>query len=151
MKTLTVVRHAHAENARPGQEDADRGLSARGQQEAAATATHLATFDPSPDLLLVSPARRARSTAEALTQALAFDPPAVIFDDRLYNASVDTLFEVVRAVPAAPRHVVVVGHNPGLSAFIRALTGTDRELAPAGIWSCEISLDGWQTLAPVER
>lgn len=149
MKTLTVVRHAHAENARPGADDTDRALSRRGQKEATLAATTFAARNPDVDLLLASPARRARATAEAFAQALGFEARAIEYDERLYLAGADTLFVVVQALDGSLRHVVLIGHNPGMSEFVRALTGDEvaRELRTAEARSCRCDISNWEDLA----
>lgn len=148
MKTLTVVRHAHAEGARAGLDDRDRALSPRGQQEATLAAAKFAAARGDADRILSSPARRAHASAEAFAQALGFDARAVDYDDRLYLAGRDTLFDVVRGLESWLQHVVVIGHNPGMSEFVRALTGDDStgELATAAVRSFRCDIDDWQSL-----
>lgn len=149
-RTLTVVRHAHSEAARPGQDDADRPLSARGQREAGLAAVAFARSVDRQDvpLLLASPSRRTRATAEEFARALGLDPASVQTDERLYLASVDALFDVLQGVEDAQRHVVVIGHNPGLSDFVRALSGdaTVTDLPPAAVKRFDCALRGWRNL-----
>ncbi len=149
-RTLTLVRHAHADNARPGQEDADRPLSGRGQKEAALAAAAFGAAARDPDLLLASPSRRTRATADALAQSLGLGGGAVQFDDRLYLAPVDTLLEVLQASADARRHIVVIGHNPGLSDFVRTLTGDPdaTDLPTAGVRSYRCDIRHWRDLRP---
>jgi phosphohistidine phosphatase len=149
-RTLTVVRHAHAEPARPGQDDADRPLSTRGQREAGLAAVAFARTLNAQEvpLLLTSPSRRTRATAEEFARALGLDPAAVRLDDRLYLASVDALFDVLQGSDDGQRHVVVIGHNPGLSDFVRALSGDGAiaDLPPAAVKRFECVLRGWRNL-----
>jgi phosphohistidine phosphatase len=148
VKTLSVVRHAHAENAPPGKHDRDRVLSQRGQREAAIAAAKFATDYPDADLVLASPARRARATAEAFAQALGFDGRAVESDERLYLAGAELLFEIVRALDESFRHVVLIGHNPGVSAFVRELTDDVQaeELATGAVRTFQCDVGAWQEL-----
>lgn len=149
MKTLTVVRHAHAENARPDRDDKDRALSPRGRKEATLAAVTFAASRPDADLLLASPARRARATAEAFAQALGLETRAIEYEERLYLAGVDTLFAVVQALAGSLSHVVLIGHNPGVSEFVRALTDDSAaaELATAAVRSFRCDVGTWQDVA----
>ncbi|MYD42326.1 MAG: histidine phosphatase family protein [Gammaproteobacteria bacterium] len=74
MKTIYFVRHGEA--AAGFGAHRDPGLSALGQTQADATATHLATLDPMP--IFSSPLQRAQQTAKAL--ATKWDAPITIED-----------------------------------------------------------------------
>ncbi len=69
-RTLVILRHAKAE--RPGDPpDVERPLTTRGHADATAAGTWRASHDLYPDLVLCSPARRARQTWDAVATALA--------------------------------------------------------------------------------
>jgi phosphohistidine phosphatase len=81
-----------------------------------------------PDHVVSSPSRRTRETAELLLEELGLAAAEVSWDERVYNADVAALLEVLRACPPAARRVLVVGHNPGLEDLVRHLGGaTARE------------------------
>ena len=64
MKTLLLLRHAKAENAAPGSSDINRALNERGKKEAQAIGTFIRKQNLTVELVLCSPAVRARETAE---------------------------------------------------------------------------------------
>jgi phosphohistidine phosphatase len=131
---LTLVRHAHAEWPNYSGKDFDRPLTARGNEDALATAHEILAAGLKPGLLLSSTARRTRETASILAQEFGLAANAVRYMDRLYNATAITL--EMAAQDAAMRHasIVLVGHNPGISELARRLTGdaTLPPLPPAG-------------------
>jgi len=147
-RLLTLVRHAHADNARPGQEDAARPLSVRGQREAGLAASGFASAFPAAQFILASPSRRTRSTAEAFEMALGLGSGSTHYEDKLYLASVDALFEVVQSIDQRHAHVVVIGHNPGLSEFVRAFSGVHgmADLPPAAVKTFSCELRTWREL-----
>ncbi len=149
-RLVTLIRHAHADNARAGQEDIDRPLSARGQREAGSAAAALAAAGKVPDLLLVSTARRARATADEFLRTLGLDPQAVQVVEKLYLAPVDALLGVLQGAKDAHHHIAVVGHNPGLSEFLRTLTGDAlaTDLPTAAVRSVRCELRHWRQLRP---
>ena len=49
--------------------------------------------------------------------------PQVEFDDALYMATPGALLGPVQEVTNAPRHIMLIGHNPGLHALALELTG----------------------------
>jgi phosphohistidine phosphatase len=116
---LLICRHAKAEKGVPGQRDRDRPLNRRGSKDASRMGAYMARHSLQPDLAVVSPARRTRETWEGL--ASAFPTVPVRYDDRLYDASAQTIAAVLRATPSSVRRLLVVGHNPGLHEAARLL------------------------------
>jgi phosphohistidine phosphatase len=133
-RILTLVRHAHAEWPNYSGKDFDRPLTNRGEEDALATAREILAAGLHPDLLLSSSARRARDTALILARELGLAAGAVRFADRLYNASGDTMEMAAQDAPSRSKHIMLVGHNPGISDLARRLTGdaTLALLPPAG-------------------
>lgn len=68
-----LVRHAKAHADSPTGRDEDRELTPRGHAQAQWLAQRLLTLEHRPELLLSSPATRARQTAQALANALAME------------------------------------------------------------------------------
>jgi phosphohistidine phosphatase len=117
---LLLLRHAKSSwnNAHLG--DHERPLAPRGQRAAAALAAHVAGFDPPPDLVLCSTARRAQETLAPVAAVLP-DDTEILVEDPLYGASAPELVERLRAVAEDTASVLLVGHNPGLEELVRAL------------------------------
>jgi len=74
---------------------------------------YLAGRDDGLDFVLSSPSVRTRETLEAVCVHLD-QTPDVVFDDRIYNASVSQLMAAVRTAPDKYAHLLLVGHNPGV-------------------------------------
>ena len=62
MLNLMLLRHAKSSLAEAGQEDSDRSLNDRGRLAATAMGRYMASHSLVPQLVLCSPARRARET-----------------------------------------------------------------------------------------
>lgn len=112
MKTLHLLRHAKSSWKDSSLPDRDRPLAGRGRRAAKAIAKHMRAQGIEPDLVLCSPARRARETLERIEPALGRG--AVEVDPALYGGTADALVERLRAVPETIGSVLVIGHNPGL-------------------------------------
>jgi phosphohistidine phosphatase len=110
-RTLILFRHSKSDQS-SSEADIDRPLNARGRSQAPETGRWLAENAGEIDLAVVSPAHRARTTWELASAELTRQPETRI-DDRVYNASVTDLLDVVRDLPDEARIVVLVGHNPG--------------------------------------
>ena len=123
MRQLLLLRHAKSSWDDPSLPDHARPLNPRGRRAALAMAEALAELGLTPDVVLVSSARRTLQTLEALRPALLAHGALVEPLDSLYLASGQTLLGLVRRAPETARSVMVVGHNPGLHDFALALAG----------------------------
>jgi len=121
MRQLLLLRHAKSSWDDPGLPDHARPLNARGRRAAQAMAQAMRELGLSPDIVLVSSARRALQTLDALRplEAGTLVEPM----DQLYLASWPTLLSVVQGVPDTARSLMLIGHNPGLHELALALLG----------------------------
>lgn len=134
MRELILLRHAHAESATPGQDDALRPLSGVGREEATAAARWLREQGLVPDRVLVSPAARTRQTADAVVAELGL--PAYEEQAAIYDASPGDLMALADAHRDATR-LLMVGHNPGFEQLAALMhsgqSGDYRGMPPGGI------------------
>lgn len=120
-RRLVLLRHAKAETP-PSLSDEMRPLALRGRRQCADVAAHLRGAGLVPDAVLVSSALRTRQTWELVRSALAQDAPErVEVTDRLYLAGVRELLEAVQETGADVTTLLVVGHEPTVSALAAAL------------------------------
>jgi phosphohistidine phosphatase len=112
MDRLILMRHGKAEQHAASGGDFERALAPRGQNDAALMAQVLAKAGLSPDLVLVSAARRTRETWEAAAPAF----PQADHEPRrdLYHAEAQDVLAAIRDAAPDSGTVMVVGHNPGL-------------------------------------
>ena len=119
--TLILLRHAKSDWS--GDEaDLLRPLARRGRRQAPDAGRWLSSNIESIDLVVVSPATRARSTWDLVSARLEPSPETQI-DDRVYAASGRELLGVVRGLSDELDTVVLVGHNPGIEDLVALLTG----------------------------
>ncbi|MGI9009080.1 MAG: SixA phosphatase family protein [Streptosporangiaceae bacterium] len=144
-RQLIVMRHAKAGEL-PGGPDAERALRPRGCKNATAAGQWLAGRAVTPDLVLCSPARRARQTWQYVGAELAGEP-AVTGDQRLYQANADGLLEVFAETDPAVRTLMYVGHNPAAADVTEALTGRPVNFPTAAIAVVGLEL-AWAGLSP---
>jgi phosphohistidine phosphatase len=126
MPHLELLRHAKSSWDDPGLSDRDRPLSPRGRRAAKRVAEHIRAEGIRPELVLCSPAIRARQTLARVRRALG--DPKVSFDEVLYAADAEVLLGRLRAVPAGTGTVLVVGHNPGLQDLALELASSGAAL-----------------------
>lgn len=122
MLTLSLFRHAKSSWDDAAMKDLDRPLAERGRAAAPVMGAYLAKEGLLPDLVLSSPSVRTRATC-ALAFSAFQSPPMILFEDVLYLASLRTLLGRIRRAENAVRHLMVVGHNPGLHELALELIG----------------------------
>lgn len=123
-RELLLLRHAKASRvAAEGTADFDRPLTRRGRRDAPRMARWIQAHELVPDCVIVSPARRTRETADLVIDELGLAAGEVREDERVYDADVPSLLDVLAGCPAEARRVLVIGHNPGLEELVRHLGG----------------------------
>ena len=130
MRRLMLLRHAKTEKAAPSGQDRDRRLDERGRIEAPEMGRYMARKGLVPDVMLVSPATRARESALLVGAQFHPEPQLVQIAD-LYGADAADLLRIVRQeTPDDAQSAIVIGHNPGLHEFAVVLTApSDPRLA----------------------
>jgi phosphohistidine phosphatase len=151
---LMLLRHAKSEKAESGTRDRDRRLNARGRNDAARIAAHMARHGLLPDRVLVSSAQRTRETWERMAPAFSAAPP-VDYEDRLYESSTESILGVIKAADRSASALLVIGHNPGLRDTARLLLAhrgdeahaLDDGLPTAGLIVIDFADNDWRKLA----
>jgi len=149
-RRLTLLRHGKAQSIDACAEDFERALTRRGSIEAREMAARIVYRGLIPDLILVSPAERAWATAEIVAAACELDPKQVQCARELYLATPEATWRLLSRRDPALRHIMICGHNPGLSQIASRLgpKPQPRELATAGIASAVWNAAAWESLQP---
>lgn len=131
-RELLIMRHAKSDWHSNAVSDIDRPLNKRGLRDAPRMAQWMTSQNLKPNLLLCSPALRARQTASAIIEQLELEDSSVIFDKKLYLASVETLMTIIRQVDDRIQSVMIIGHNPGLENLAMSLSNDDLPIQSNG-------------------
>jgi phosphohistidine phosphatase len=153
MGRLLLLRHSKTERAEPGERDRDRKLTERGRTDAPMIGAYMVRHRLVPDVALTSPAARAAETFE-LVAAECKKQPRAVRDERIYNASTETLVRLIRETRDAAT-LLVVGHNPGLHDLaLRLIASGDtairerlnEKLPTSGLVVIDFASDDWSRL-----
>jgi phosphohistidine phosphatase len=160
MRRLMLLRHAKTETDAPSGRDRDRRLDERGHKDAAQMGLWIATHPPFPDAVLVSSAVRARQTWDIAWDAMKdrVAAPQVETLPELYGADPAQLLDTIRTatLPANPRRLMLVGHNPGMHEIaVMLMGGGDRaggkalahNLPTAGLAIFDFDVKDWSDVA----
>ena len=147
MKLLTLLRHAKSVQDPTFAIDRERPLAPRGREDAPIIGRMMARASLAPDLLVSSPALRARQTAELVARAAGYSGK-VHTVEAIYLGDATDLMEVVLALPDEATHALLVGHNPGFEEFAALLLGvplgaSGLRLPTAAAAHFELPNDSW--------
>lgn len=142
MKTLYLLRHAKSSWNDSNLQDFDRPLNVRGRETAPLVGRFIRKKNLRVDLILSSPAARARQTA-ALVKESAGLSAELRYDERVYEADAARLLEVVAQADDSADAVVLVGHNPGMEELLTFLTGESRSMPTAALACLSLDLEKW--------
>ncbi len=149
MKTLALIRHGKSSWDDPERKDIDRPLNPRGRRNAPEMGERLAGRGQTPDLLLSSPARRARDTAGIIARAINYPESDLKLEHSLYLADSTTLLKLVHRLPAELDEVWIVGHNPDLTEFANSLGDFETDNMPTcAICRFSFEVSHWYEVKP---
>jgi phosphohistidine phosphatase len=120
---IWLIRHAEAEDGSP---DAERRLTAKGEQQARDAGRAMANLGVEVDACLTSPKVRAVQTAQAVCGELGVEPTEEA-------ALAEGPFDAQEIARAAGENVVLVGHDPDFSHAVARSTGAQVRMRKGGI------------------
>ena len=149
-RLLMVLRHGKSRRDLP-LPDRERPLAERGRLDVPRVARYAVAKGFLPELILCSPAARARETAKLFREETGDGAEFVRMQD-LYLASEEEVFSCLGSAPADIARVMVVGHNPGLEDLCFRLAGTDfphDHLPTGGLAVFSVApADDWEAISP---
>lgn len=149
-RRLTLLRHGQAQPIDACIEDFERPLTRRGSIEAQEIAARIVHRRLIPDLILVSPAERAWTTAEIVATACELEINQLQCERDLYLATPETTWRLLNGRDEALRHILICGHNPGLSQLASRLGPKPqrRTLPTGGLATALWHSASWSTMQP---
>lgn len=122
MRVLVLARHAKAEAHAGPASDHARALALRGREDAKDLGGILSDAGFEPDIAYVSDAVRTNQTWELASGG--WDVAQVHRRHELYNTTVATLVALIAGTEPGAERVMVVGHEPTMSAAASFLSGS---------------------------
>lgn len=147
-KTLYMVRHAKSDWSVPGQKDIDRELNIRGRNDAPRMGRKLYDMQVKPDLMVSSPAERAKLTALYIAEQLKYDIESIKYDEEVYEASVRSLLGVINSFEDKYEKIMLFGHNPAFTYLAEYLTKKAFENIPTcGVVEIYFEVNTWKEVS----
>lgn len=145
-KQLLLVRHGKSDWGNLDLKDFDRPLNKRGKENAPEMAERLVKRGFKFDLIVSSPAKRAKSTAKYFAKAYHIDD--VIYEESIYEANSRTLLNLVNGFDNSADTIIMFGHNPGFTDFANELSNADIYNIPtSGMVLIAFPFDKWEMIS----
>jgi phosphohistidine phosphatase len=143
MRILYLLRHAKSSWNEPSLRDFDRPLKKRGRETAERTGMRLAEEKLNNPVVICSPAVRTRETAEIVLKSANLQVEQR-FDERIYDASLRELVQVVSEIPDEKEAAIMIGHNPGFEELLAFLSGEHRRMPTCALAKIEFGDVSWK-------
>ncbi len=145
MKKLFLLRHAKSSWEDSTLLDIERPLNKRGKRDAPFMAKLIKQKEIIIDVIYTSHALRALKTAEIFSKELHIKKENFIVEEKIYEAGIKELCDIVNNIPDNYDSVMIVGHNPGLTSFANFLGNKYMGNIPTcGIVGIEFKLKKWE-------
>ena len=147
MKYILLLRHAKSSWDNLSLKDFDRPLSKRGLQDAPRMGKFLRKIGYCPEYIISSQAERARQTTLLCLEGMKRDEGLVKWENSLYFESTAKYFNAIQQAPANMNIIMLVGHNPLITATATLLSlGRDKtafRIPTAGLVCLESNAVRW--------
>jgi len=146
MKTLLLMRHGKSSWKDESLEDHERPLKKRGRKDSKRIAKAILANELVPDLILSSSAVRARETVDVVVKTLDYQG-RIVFSDELFMGEPQDFIEILKTLSNDYETVLIVGHNPGLEAYLQIIDGDVESLPTAGLGYLVLVLEDWNEIS----
>ncbi|NEW82463.1 MAG: histidine phosphatase family protein [Mariniphaga sp.] len=147
MKRLILVRHAKSVSHGYDQ-DYDRPLAERGEEDAQTISLELQKMDIHPDLIIASPAVRTSQTAWIFADTLGCDKKLIRYEKKLYSGKTSENFlAMLQELEDEKETVIVFGHNPTVYYYMNFLLRDFNDDVPTcSTVGIDFNVDSWSKL-----
>ena len=144
---LTLVRHAKSSWNNDSLSDFDRPLNNRGLKNALEMGRRLADASYAVQNIISSPAARAITTSSIIATEIGFDTKQIVLNDGIYNASLDSLINIVSNIDDRVSSAMLVGHNPGFTSLFNILSNAKIDNMPTcSVVQIQFDKDTWASI-----
>ncbi|MFK7864853.1 MAG: histidine phosphatase family protein [Pseudohongiellaceae bacterium] len=145
MKNLYLLRHGKSSWDNPDLKDFERPLNSRGLADVPIMAKRFCARNSTLDCIVCSPATRTKSTAKIFAETIGYTGEGVVSNPELYFAGVGMFLKAATVMDAAFESAMLVGHNPAITEFVNAMTGSDIDNIPtSGLVHLSLDIDNWE-------
>lgn len=137
------MRHGKSSWAESDQRDFDRPLKKRGIKEAALVAEQMVKSGIQPDVIISSPANRAKSTAILVAQAIDYPLENLEFEQVIYGAGLYDILKLVARTSDSANTIMLFGHNPTFTDVANHFGNPIFNLPTCGCVGFDYDIEQW--------
>ncbi len=146
MKRIMLLRHAHTETPSLQKKDYERTLTRIGENEAANIGKALSNnHNLIPELIISSPAKRAKETVQIITRKMDYKKE-ILWKDKIYSGEMEEILNCIGESNNKINNLLVVGHNPAIESCFHFFTGTYKTISPATLSIIDVDLEKWDDI-----
>ena len=146
MRTISFIRHAKSDQS-VNLPDFERPLNQRGLKDAPMMGQIIKDKYLQPDLILSSPAMRAKTTAKLIAKSINYPETEIIFMENLYFADTEAFFNIIHQVNNNFKQLFIVSHNPGTTYIINRISKARLDHMPTcGIAEITFEVNHWSEI-----
>jgi phosphohistidine phosphatase len=147
-----LVRHAKSSWDNPSMADFDRPLNDRGNADAPEMAKRIDEKKIKLDVLVTSPAKRAKQTCKHFAKELDMKKKKIIEVEELYEAGTENFYNAIEQFKKKWDNVAVFSHNPGITSFVNQLTDTHVDDMPTcAVFAIKADLKDWKDFREAKK
>lgn len=146
MKRLSIIRHGKSswEHEVP---DHKRPLKNRAYRDGELVSGSFKAFATKEPMLWTSHAVRALETAKIFRKALEVRDENFEIREELYTFDEEELLRVIQSCDDSVEHLMVFGHNPGMTALVNSLGNKPLDNLPTtGLCVMDFDVDSWKEI-----
>jgi phosphohistidine phosphatase len=149
-KTIFLLRHGKSGWDHPELDDIKRELLPKGIHRTEQIANYLKDINIKIDQIYTSPARRALDTAKIIKQLMHLPNLEVV--QNLYPGDAEAFFNLIISLNDQINHVMIVGHNPGITYFAQQFMNAEIDNLPtSGLISCKYFTPSWSEFTMCDK
>ncbi len=146
MKKLFIIRHAKSSWKDFSLDDFDRPLNKRGKLNAPFMGEILKEKNVVPDIIISSPALRAKTTAKIIAKKVKYSQK-IIFKKDIYEIGESAIEKILKKLDDENSVVFLFGHNPDLNMLAEEYVGFDENISTCGIVEIEFDCKRWKDIS----
>ncbi len=144
-KELYLLRHAKSDWNSMVSSDFERGLNKRGERDAPLIGDVLYQKGVLPELVLSSPAKRAKKTASIICKKIGYGVENIVYEPLIYEASMQRLIDIISSVDDDISKLMLVGHNPALTYLINHVSDLNLDNLPTcSVVGISFDISSWE-------